>query len=74
MQGTDEKDAYEWLVYDWGDAYAISYDDTPRIAEPYAARRRDDLSVVVTAADPDKLADMLCDNYLERPVPRDAAP
>ncbi len=42
--------------------------------EPYAARRRDDPSVVLTDADPEKLTDKVYRDYLERPVPRDIAP
>lgn len=66
--------AYELLVFHWGEAYEFSHDDTPGVPEPYAARRRDDPSVVLTSADPHKLTGMVQRNYAERPVPRDVAP
>jgi hypothetical protein len=66
--------AYELMVFHWGEAYEFSHDDRPGIPEPYTARRRDDPSVVLTDADPEKLTDKVYRNYLERPVPRDAAP
>jgi len=66
--------AYELMVFNWGEAYEFSYDDAPGVAEPYAAKRRDDPSAVLTSADPEKLTDMVYRDYLERPVPRDVAP
>lgn len=66
--------AYQLMVFHWGEAYEFSHDDTPGAPEPYAARRRDDPSVVLTDADPEQLTDKVYRNYLERPVPRDAAP
>jgi hypothetical protein len=66
--------AYELMVFHWGEAYEFSHDDAPGVAEPYAARRRDDPSVVLTDADPEKLTDKVYRNYLARPVPRDVAP
>lgn len=66
--------AYDLMVFNWGEAYEFSYDETPGAPEPYAAKRRDDPSLVLTDAAPEKLTDKVYRNCLERPVPRDVAP
>lgn len=66
--------AYDLVVFNWREAYEFSYDETQSAPEPYAAKRRDDPSVVLTDPDPEKLTDKVYRNYPERPVPWDVAP
>jgi hypothetical protein len=72
MPDIAEMDRYGMLCSDWGSAYQITR--TPGAAHPYQAERRDDHTVVLTAADPDALRDLIRADYLARPVPREAAP
>jgi hypothetical protein len=73
VQSIHDQDAYERMVYHWGEAYAFSYDPAPGVAEPHSAQRRDNEQGVLTARDPEKLTDKVYRNYLQRPVPRDIA-
>jgi hypothetical protein len=72
MPDLTEMDSYAMLCQDWGSAYRITR--TPGAAHPYHAERRDDRAVVLTAAAPDALRDLIRDDYLARPVPREVAP
>jgi len=72
MPDIAEMDSYGMLCQDWGSAYRIIR--TPGTACPYQAECRDDPTVVLTAADPDTLRDLIRADYLARPVPREVAP
>jgi hypothetical protein len=72
MPDIAEMDSYAMLHQDWGSAYRITR--TPGTARPYQAERRDDRAIVLTAADPDRLRDLIRADYLARPVPREVAP
>ena len=72
MPDIGEMDSYAMLCQDWGSAYRITR--TPGTARPYQAERRDDRAVVLTAAGPDALRDLIRADYLARPVPREIAP
>ena len=67
-----EMDSYGMLCEDWGGAYLITR--VPAAAHPYRAERRDDPAVILTAADPDALRELIRADYLARPVPREVAP
>ena len=67
-----EMDSYEMLCEDWGSAYLINR--PPGTAHPYQAERRDDPAVVLTAASPAVLRELIRADYLARPVPREVAP
>ena len=70
MPDIAEMDSYAMLRQDWGSAYRITR--APGTARPYQAERRDD-HVVLTAADPEALRDLIRADYLARPVPREVA-
>jgi hypothetical protein len=72
MPDIAEMDSYGMLCWDWGSAYLITR--APGAAHPYQAERRDDAAVVLTAADPDALRELIRTDYLARPVPREVAP
>ena len=72
MPDIAEMDSYGMLCWDWGSAYQITR--TPGATHPYQAERRDDPTVVLTAADPDALRELIRADYLARPVPREIAP
>lgn len=72
MPNITEMDSYARLCWDWGSAYQITR--TPGTTHPYQAERRDDPAVVLTAADPDALRELIRADYLARPVPREIAP
>ena len=72
MPDITEMDSYARLCWDWGSAYLITR--TPGTARPYRAERWDDHTVVLTAADPDELRDLIRADYMARPVPREVAP
>jgi hypothetical protein len=72
MTGIAEMDSYEMLCEDWGSAYLITR--APGAAHPYQAERRDDPAVILTAASPDALRDLIRADYWARPVPREVAP
>jgi hypothetical protein len=72
MPDIAEMDSYGMLCWDWGSAYLITR--APGAAHPYQAERRDDAAVVLTAADPDALRELIRADYLARPIPREVAP
>jgi hypothetical protein len=72
MPDIAEMDRYAMLCQDWGSTYRITR--TPGAAHPYQAEPRDDRAVVLTAADPGTLRDLIRADYLARPIPREAAP
>jgi hypothetical protein len=72
MPDIAEMDSYAMLCQDWGSAYRITR--TPGTAHPYQAERRDDRAVVLAAADPGALRNLIRADYLARPVPREVAP
>ena len=72
MPDIAEMDSYAMLCQDWGSAYQITR--IPRTARPYRAERRDDPTVILTAASPDQLRGLIRSDYLARPVPREVAP
>jgi hypothetical protein len=72
MPDLAEMDSYAMLRHDWDSAYHITR--TPGTARPYQAQRRDDHAVILTAADPDALRDLIRADYFARPVPREVAP
>jgi hypothetical protein len=55
-----EMDSYSMLCEDWG--------------SPYRAERRDNPAVILAAADPGALRDLIRADYLARPVPREITP
>jgi hypothetical protein len=71
MPDIAEMDSYAMLCQDWGSAYRITR--TPGIAHPHQAERRDDSAVLLTAAGPDALRDLIRADYLARPVSREVA-
>lgn len=72
MPDIAEMDSYGMLREDWGSAYLITR--APGAARPYRAKRRDDPAVVLTAASPDALRELIRADYFARPVPREVAP
>ena len=72
MPDIAEMDSYGMLCQDWGSAYHITR--TPGATRPYQAERRDDPAVVLTAADPGTLRNLIRADYLARPVPREVTP
>ncbi len=60
------------LCEDWGSAYLITR--LPAATHPYQAERRDDPAVVLAAATPDALRELIRADYLAHPVPREVAP
>ena len=72
MPDIAEMDSYAMLCEDWGSAYQITR--TPGQEHPYAAERRDDPAVTLTAASPGGLRELIRADYLARPVPREVAP
>ena len=72
MPDIAEMDSYAMLCQDWGSAYRITR--TPSTTYPYQAERRDDHTVVLSAADPDALRNLIRADYLARPVSREVAP
>jgi len=67
MPDAAETDSYEMLREDWGSAYLITR--VPGTAHPYQAARRDDPAVILSAADPETLRQLIRADYLARPVP-----
>ncbi len=72
MPDIDETDSYEMLCEDWGSAYLITR--APGTARPCRAGRRDDPAVILAAASPGALRELIRADYLARPVPREVAP
>ena len=72
MTDIAETDSYEMLCEDWGSAYLITRARGP--AHPCQAARRDDPAVILTAAGPDALRELIRADYLARPVSREVAP
>jgi hypothetical protein len=72
MPDIAETDSYAMLCEDWGSAYQITR--TPGGDHPYQAGRRDDPAVILTAAGPGALRELIRADYLARPVPREIAP
>ena len=72
MRDIAEMDSYAMLCQDWGSAYRITR--TRGTTRPYQAERRDDPAVLLTAASPGALRDLIRADYLARPVPREVAP
>lgn len=72
MPGIAEMDSYGMLRQDWGSAYLITR--TPGTAEPYRAERRDDPAIVLAAATPGALRELIRADHWARSVPRQAAP
>jgi hypothetical protein len=72
MPDIAEMDSYGMLCQDWGSAYRITR--TPGTARPYQAERRDDPTVVLAAASPEALRDLIRADYLARPIPQEIAP
>jgi hypothetical protein len=72
MPGIAEMDSYGMLCEDWGSAYLITR--VPAATLPYQAERRDDPAVILTAATPDALRELIRADYFARPVPRELAP
>ncbi len=72
MPDIAETDSYEMLCEDWGSAYLITR--APGTAHPYQAGRRDDPAVILSAAGPGALRELIRADYLARPVPREIAP
>jgi hypothetical protein len=72
MPDIAEMDSYAMLCQDWDSAYRITR--TPGATHPYQAERRDDRTVLLTAADPGALRNLIRADYLARPVPREIAP
>jgi len=72
MPDIAEMDSYAMLCQDWGSAYRITR--IPGTTCPYQAERRDDPAVVLAAAGPDALRDLIRADYLARPVSREVAP
>ena len=71
MPDIAEMDSYGKLCEDWGSAYLITR--VPAAAHSYRAGRRDD-AVILTAATPDALRELIRADYLACPVPREIAP
>jgi hypothetical protein len=67
-----EMDSYAMLCEDWGSAYRISR--APGAEHHYSAERRDDSAVILTAADPGALRELIRADYWARPVSREVAP
>jgi hypothetical protein len=57
------------LRWHWGDAYLIGYDEQ----RGWWAARRDQVGALLSAADADKLHQVICDDYDAKPVSRDVA-
>jgi hypothetical protein len=72
MPDIAEMDSYGMLCEDWGSAYLITR--AAGAPSPYSAERRDDRAVVLTAATPGMLRELIRADYFARPVPRDVAP
>ena len=72
MPDIAEMDSYEMLCEDWGSVYLITR--ASGTAHHYQAERRDDLAVVLTAASPAALRELIRADYWARPVPREVAP
>jgi hypothetical protein len=67
-----EMDSYAMLCEDWGSAYRITR--TGGAEHPYRAERRDDPAVILAAASPGGLRELIRADYAARPVPREVAP
>ena len=61
-------------VADSDQASGLAYFDALAAAVPYQAERRDDPVVILTAADPGALRELIRADYWARPVPREVAP
>ncbi len=72
MPDIAEMDSYGMLCEDWGGAYLITR--APDAVHPYRAERRDDPAVVLAAATPGALRELIRADYWARPVPREVAP
>ena len=67
MPDIAEMDSYEMLCEDWGSAYLITR--AHGTAHPYQAERRDDPAVILTAASPAALRELIRADYLDPPGP-----
>lgn len=72
MRDIAEMDSYRMLCEDWGSAYLIAR--APGAAHPYRAERRDDPAVVLTAAAPGALRELIRADHWARPVSREVTP
>ncbi len=72
MPDIAEMDSYAMLCEDWGSAYQITR--TPGAAHPYRAERRDDPAVILTAASPAALRELIRADYLGPPRPPGGGP
>ncbi len=72
MPDIAEMDSYEMLCEDWSSAYLITR--APGTAHPDSAERRDDPAVILTAASPAALRELIRADYWARPVSREVAP
>jgi hypothetical protein len=59
--------ALETLRWHWGVAYTIDHDDE----HGWRASRRDGIGGLLTAGGPDELRQVISDDYIARPVPRE---
>jgi hypothetical protein len=64
--GTADREALDALVFDWGEAYAITHE-----GGCWQARRRDSLGHLLTARDPGELRAAIRADYELKPVPRE---
>lgn len=68
---TETQAAWDYIVSQWGSAYAFSYDPAKAIA--YTARRRDN-GLELKAPSVKSLQNLVRKDYSERAVPREVAP
>jgi hypothetical protein len=69
LPNAQERDAFECLKDDWGQAYKFEY--WPGTPKPYRAFRRDD-GTELAAEIPDDLRDLIRADHFRSPVPRSA--
>lgn len=68
---TETQAAWDYIISQWGSAYAFSYDPAQAVA--YAARRRDN-GLELRARSVESLQNLVRKDYNERAVPREVAP
>lgn len=67
MMNADEQDDWDYLLSQWGEAYAFSHN--PGQVTAYSARRRDD-GKTLKARSAKSLGNLIRTDYGRRPVPR----